>query len=90
MLVIAVSALGVVPSTLNEWLTIRGVVLQIRAFTAAVREEHLRRHGEIEPGSDMALWLEWATDYASRVDPLGGARSLPKFDVPDPGPPSRW
>lgn len=35
---------------------------KLHVFAAAVREEHLRRHGEVESGSDMALWLEWATD----------------------------
>jgi hypothetical protein len=74
-----------------EGLTLRWELShKLHVFAAAVREEHLRRHGEIEPGSDMALWLEWATDYASRVDPLAESRSLPKYDVPDPGPPSRW
>lgn len=74
-----------------EGLTLRWELShKLHVFAAAVREEHLRRQGGIEPGSDMALWLEWATDYASRVDPLSESRTLPKYDVPDPGPPSRW
>lgn len=46
----------------------------IRAFIAAVQATTEGRHGVIEEGSEMAVWIEWALRHADSIDPLG-ARS---------------
>ncbi|HYV38768.1 MAG TPA: hypothetical protein VE988_23990 [Gemmataceae bacterium] len=38
----------------------------LRRFIDAVK----RMHGAIEPGSEIAQWLDWATQQADRLDPL--------------------
>ena len=43
---------------------------QIRAFLEAVRTEWIAVHGGIPYGSDVASWVEWASQQADRLDPL--------------------
>ncbi|MEN6491976.1 MAG: hypothetical protein ABFC85_08275, partial [Rectinema sp.] len=45
---------------------------RIRSFIAAFREAAIARHGHIEPGSELDTWLQWASAYADRIDPLMG------------------
>jgi len=54
-------------------------VERVRAFIAAVRNEAIRRHGEIHEASELARWLAWAERYASRYDPLGEDNELPTY-----------
>ena len=42
----------------------------LREYIAAARQAHLDRHGDIEPDSEMARWLEWAMRHADWLDPL--------------------
>ena len=41
----------------------------VRELIEAVREAHAAQ-GPIEPDSDVAQWIEWATQQADRLDPL--------------------
>ena len=43
---------------------------QLRSFIEARKQSYLRNHDEIEAGSDMEQWLQWAIDQADRLDPL--------------------
>jgi hypothetical protein len=42
----------------------------IRAYLGAVRQDAIRKSGEIPVGSELEQWLEWATRQADRLDPL--------------------
>jgi hypothetical protein len=42
----------------------------LRSYIEARKQTHLAIHGEIEPESDFARWLAWATQQADRLDPL--------------------
>lgn len=42
----------------------------IRLFLDAYRADALRRYENIEPDSEMDRWLNWAHEYADKVDPL--------------------
>ena len=42
----------------------------LREYIDAVRHQYVDRNGSIEPGSQMAEWLEWATQQADRMDPF--------------------
>jgi len=42
----------------------------IRRFIHAVREEAIHRHGAIEPGCPLDLWVRWAEGHASAIDPV--------------------
>ena len=42
----------------------------LREYIEAKRQKHLRDGETIEPGSDLARWLEWANQQADRLDPL--------------------
>jgi hypothetical protein len=46
---------------------------QIRAYLAAFKQEHERRHGAVIPGSRTDGWLHWLHGYAERLDPLTSA-----------------
>lgn len=52
---------------------------QMRAFVAAVRVEEIRRHGEIQEGSETAQWLAWAEQVANQNDPLAEGGALPTY-----------
>jgi len=43
---------------------------QIRAYVETIRGIGLRKHGRIDPGSEMDKWITWATAQADRYDPL--------------------
>jgi hypothetical protein len=45
---------------------------QVRSFITAFREAAIAKHGYIEHGSELDKWLQWASDYADRIDPLKG------------------
>jgi len=45
---------------------------QIRSFINAHREATILKQGLIEPGGELDKWLQWASDYADRLDPLKG------------------
>lgn len=48
---------------------------RIRAYIEAVRKYLVAKHGtEIEPGSEAAEWIAWATAQADRPDPLVSPR----------------
>ena len=51
----------------------------LRAYVEAVREEAIRRFGQVEPESGLARWLEWAANYIRALDPLMAA-GLPAMD----------
>jgi hypothetical protein len=42
----------------------------MRRLVQAVREEAIRRHGGIEPGSLLENWIQWADGQADRIDPV--------------------
>lgn len=42
----------------------------IRTYLEAVREDALKKHGSIVPGSELDRWLAWASQQADRLDPL--------------------
>jgi hypothetical protein len=44
--------------------------LHIRSFLNALKDAAIRRHGQIEPGSDLEKWFIWANHYADRINPL--------------------
>jgi hypothetical protein len=48
----------------------------LRQFIAAVRERAAGSPG-IAPDSQLDRWLQWATNHASRLDPLTGVDQLP-------------
>jgi hypothetical protein len=41
----------------------------LRAFLAEIRQAAQERHGIVEPGSEVARWLDWA-DVANQCDPV--------------------
>jgi len=43
---------------------------RLRAFIEAETQKHIRKHGQIEPGTEFAEWREWAIRQADRQDPL--------------------
>ncbi|MBL0869860.1 MAG: hypothetical protein IBJ18_04710 [Phycisphaerales bacterium] len=43
---------------------------EIRAYVETVRGLGLKKHGRIDPGSEMDQWINWAMDQADRYDPL--------------------
>lgn len=43
---------------------------QLRAYIEAVRQEAIRKQGFINTGSELDIWLKWATQQADRLDPL--------------------
>jgi hypothetical protein len=43
---------------------------EIRAYVETVRGLGLKKHGRIDPGSEMDQWIKWAMDQADRYDPL--------------------
>jgi hypothetical protein len=43
----------------------------IREFIADVKATIKQRQGPIEEGSELATWMEWAINYAKKLDPLG-------------------
>lgn len=43
---------------------------QIHAYTEAVRQAAIRKHGQIAEGSQLDQWLAWANQQADRIDPL--------------------
>jgi hypothetical protein len=51
----------------------------LRAYVEVVREEALRRFGEIEPNGDLGRWLEWAEAHIRVIDPLMAA-DLPSLE----------
>jgi hypothetical protein len=56
---------------------------RIRQYVEAFREAALRKHGTIDPGSDIDKWITWAIQQADRVDPL--VKSPPSIlDEPEP------
>lgn len=55
---------GLVSNVLNYQLS-----RQIRDFIAAVRAHH-EANGPVASGSDVAQWLDWASQHADRLDPL--------------------
>ena len=69
----------VLESKLAEWQHVE----QVRAFIAAVRAEAMRRHGEIQEGTEVAQWLAWAERYATRHDPLAEDCELPTYSPDD-------
>ena len=42
----------------------------LRGYIEARKQAYLAAHGELEPESDFARWLVWATQQADRLDPL--------------------
>ncbi len=42
----------------------------LRQYIEAATQKHMSEHGQIEPGSPFAQWLEWAGQHADRLDPL--------------------
>ena len=42
----------------------------IRRYLKAAKEAYLKRHGSMEPDSEMAKWLDWAHQQAVWLDPL--------------------
>jgi hypothetical protein len=51
--------------------------MKIRAFAAAWKQEMLRRKGTIEVGSELDEWLNFAEQYADKIDPLYDKTSSP-------------
>jgi len=43
---------------------------EIRAYVETVRSLGLKKHGRIDPGSEMDQWITWAMAQADRYDPL--------------------
>ena len=64
-------------SKLAEWQHVE----HVRAFVGAVRAEAVRRHGDIQKGTEIARWLAWGERYASRRDPLAADRELPTYSL---------
>lgn len=67
----------------------------LREYIEAKRRKHLTDGKTIEPGSDLALWLEWASQQADRLDPI--AESPPSIldedvgeEEPKPEPTRTW
>jgi hypothetical protein len=42
----------------------------IRAYLTTVRNTTLKKHGHIDEGSEMDLWLKWGFAYAEHLDPV--------------------
>lgn len=47
---------------------------RIRDFINDVRITTVQRQGPIDDTGDVAKWMEWAINYADRIDPLGAER----------------
>jgi len=66
---------------------------QIRALVEAVRQEHSKA-GPIEPDSEIATWLVWASQQADRIDPIQPSQPsiLDETDLegPEPYRYNRW
>lgn len=43
---------------------------QIREYIDAVRELVIKKHGDVQSGSEVEKWLEWAEKKADIIDPL--------------------
>ncbi|WP_425619175.1 hypothetical protein NA78x_002912 [Anatilimnocola sp. NA78] len=56
---------------------------QIKQYIAAVRQEALRRTGQIDDESELGRWLRWAESYLDSIDPLAENRALPTFSLTD-------
>jgi hypothetical protein len=52
----------------------------LRLYLEAVKEDAIRRFGQVEPGSGLGQWLEWAAKHIRAIDPLMAA-DLPVIDV---------
>jgi hypothetical protein len=46
----------------------------LRAYIEAATNAHVQTRGEIEPDSELAKWLEWASWQADRLDPFCESR----------------
>jgi hypothetical protein len=44
--------------------------VSMRRFIQAVRDQAIRRHGGIQPGSPLETWVQWAKGQADRIDPV--------------------
>ncbi len=53
---------------------------RIRAFVADVFATNEQRNSEVEEGSEIALYLEWAMKHADAIDPLGAERRPPSVE----------
>jgi hypothetical protein len=63
----------------------------LRRYIDARRQKHLADHGSIAPNDDFALWLEWATQQADRLDPLvESPQSILDEPVPEEPKPRNW
>ncbi|WP_145095435.1 hypothetical protein [Anatilimnocola aggregata] len=56
---------------------------QIKQYIAAVRQEALRRTGQIDDESELGRWLRWAESYLDSIAPLSENRALPTFSLTD-------
>jgi hypothetical protein len=43
----------------------------IRSFLLTVKNITLKKHGRIDEGSEMDIWLKWGFSYADKIDPVG-------------------
>jgi hypothetical protein len=42
----------------------------VRVYVKAINQKLESENRRVEPGSDLARWLEWMSEYADRLDPL--------------------
>lgn len=56
---------------------------EFRQFIDAVRAEAVCRNGQIEDGSEVARWLDWAEQRLADINPLHDPQPLPAYSVSD-------
>ncbi|MFO0816286.1 MAG: hypothetical protein U1A77_00005 [Pirellulales bacterium] len=54
---------------------------RIKDYIRAVRDEAIRRGGEIDEASEIGQWLRWAEQYLDAVNPLSHRVELPTFSL---------
>ena len=54
----------------DAWMAAWRRCREVRVFAMAIR----KARSPIEPGSNIAAWLDWADNDARSIDPLGGVR----------------